>query len=144
MNLFATKPSLARSRSLFVMALSAVFGMAHAQTFKPGLASIERGKQIYTAKCSACHSASEHGVGPAHAGVLGRVAGKAKEYEYSEALAKSKLVWSRANLERWLIDPEKVISGQRMGYRLSLPQERSDVVAYLATLTLTLTLPPLR
>ncbi len=101
----------------------------------PAVSSVARGLAIYTAKCSACHSVDENRVGPSHAGVLGRQAGKVKDYDYSEALTKSKVVWSRANLERWLTDPEKVIPGQRMGYRLSLPQERADVVAYLASLS---------
>lgn len=98
-------------------------------------ASVQRGLAIYTAKCSACHSVDEHRVGPAHAGVFGRRAGKAKDYEYSEALLKSKVVWNKNTLNAWLTDPEKLIAGQRMGYRLSLPAERADVVAYLATLS---------
>jgi cytochrome c len=104
----------------------------NAASHKP---SVQRGLAIYTAKCSACHSVDEHRVGPAHAGVFGRRAGKAKEYEYSDALLKSKVVWNTATLNAWLTDPEKVIPGQRMGYRLSLPTERADVVAYLATLS---------
>jgi cytochrome c len=98
-------------------------------------ASAQRGLAIYTAKCSACHSVDEHRVGPAHAGLFGRPAGKAKDYEYSEALLKSKVVWNKTTLNAWLTDPEKLIPGQRMGYRLSLPAERADVVAYLATLS---------
>jgi cytochrome c len=98
-------------------------------------ASVQRGLAIYTAKCSACHSVDEHRVGPAHAGVLGRRAGQAKDYEYSQALLKSNVVWNKTTLNTWLTDPEKLIPGQRMGYRLSLPAERADVVAYLATLS---------
>jgi cytochrome c2 len=71
---------------------------------------------------------------PAHAGVWGRRAGSAKAFEYSPALARSRIVWNQASLRAWLIDPEKLIPGQRMGYRLPKPQERADVVAYLATL----------
>lgn len=97
-------------------------------------ASAARGLAIYTAKCSACHAVNDNSVGPAHAGVVGRRVAQVKNYDYSEALAKSKLVWTRANLERWLTDPERLIPGQRMGYRLSLPQERADVIAYLASL----------
>ena len=134
MHCLPSKASLALSPSLLVMVLSASFCVAHAQIVKPNLAAIERGSKIYAAKCSACHSAHENNIGPAHAGVLGRKAGKARDYEYSDALAKSKVVWDRVNLERWLTDPEKVIPGQRMGYRLSLPAERADVVTYLATL----------
>jgi cytochrome c len=98
-------------------------------------ANAKRGLAIYTAKCSACHSVDEDRVGPAHAGVFGRRVGKAKGYEYSEALRKSTIVWNKTTLNAWLTDPEKLIPGQRMGYRLSLPQERADVIAYLASLS---------
>ncbi len=135
MHCLALKPSFALSLSLLVAALGA-FSTAgtQAQTASAAKPSAERGLAIYTAKCSACHSVDENRVGPAHAGVVGRRAGKAKDYEYSEALNKSNIVWSRNKLQAWLTDPEKLIPGQRMGYRLSLPQERADVVAYLATL----------
>lgn len=123
------------------LVLSAFFALhAHAQSKQPGskppatMPSAERGLAIYQAKCIACHSTDENRVGPAHTGVVGRRAGKAKGYDYSEALAKSKLVWTTSTLEAWLADPEKTIPGQRMGYRLSLAQERADVIAYLATL----------
>jgi cytochrome c len=96
--------------------------------------SASKGMAIYQAKCSACHSVDESRVGPAHAGVFGRRAGKTADYEYSEALAQSKVVWNKTTLNAWLTDPEKLIPGQRMGYRLSLAQERADVIAYLATL----------
>ncbi len=135
MHCLALKPSFALSLSLLVAALCA-FSTAstQAQTASAAKPSAERGLAIYTAKCIACHSVDENRVGPAHAGVVGRRAGKAKDYEYSEALNKSNIVWSRNKLQAWLTDPEKLIPGQRMGYRLSLPQERADVVAYLATL----------
>jgi cytochrome c len=119
--------------ALGLCGLSAFFP-SHAQD-KLAPPSAQRGLAIYQAKCGACHSADENRVGPAHAGVLGRGVGKAKDYAYSPALSHSKLVWSRANLERWLTNPEKLIPGQRMGYRLSVAQERADVVAYLATLS---------
>ncbi len=93
-----------------------------------------RGKAIYDAKCSACHSVDDNRVGPLHAGVLGRKAGSVKDYDYSDALRQSRLLWSQANLQRWLADPEKLIPGQKMGYRLDVAQERADVVKYLASL----------
>jgi cytochrome c len=93
-----------------------------------------QGKAIYEAKCSACHSPEDNRVGPKHAGVLGRKSGSVKGYDYSPELARSKVVWTQAKLISWLTDPEALIPGQRMGYRLGLAQERADVVAYLATL----------
>jgi cytochrome c len=136
MHRLALKPSFALSLP-FLMAALGAFSASHVQAQAASIVkpSAERGLAIYAAKCSACHSLDENNVGPAHAGVFGRRAGKAKAYEYSEALAKSKIVWNKTTLQAWLTDPEKLIAGQRMGYRLSKPQERADVVAYLATLS---------
>lgn len=94
----------------------------------------KRGKQLYETRCTACHSVTENGVGPKHQGVLGRKAGGVKDYSYSDALEKSTLVWDRKQLEVWLTEPEKLIAGQKMGFRLEKAQDRADVVAYLASL----------
>jgi cytochrome c len=93
-----------------------------------------RGRAAYEARCGACHSPQADRVGPRHAGVLGRRAGSVEGYDYSPALKASRVVWDAASLERWLADPESVIPGQRMGYRLDDAAVRADVVAYLATL----------
>jgi cytochrome c len=108
-------------------------GQAH--THGPALkGDAVRGKAVYEAKCSACHSVSEDRVGPKHRGVFGRKAGAVSGYDYSDALTSSRVVWNAATLQRWLTDPEAVIPGQRMGYRLGKAQERDDVIAYLASL----------
>ena len=93
-----------------------------------------KGKEIYDARCSACHSVDDNRVGPMHLGVFGRKAGSVKSYSYSDALKKSKVVWSRDTLTAWLTNPEMLIPGQRMGYAMDNTQDREDVVAYLATL----------
>ncbi|MFM8900092.1 MAG: c-type cytochrome [Burkholderiales bacterium] len=93
-----------------------------------------RGQQVYEARCGGCHSVDSDRVGPRHAGVFGRRAGAVAGFAYSPALAASKLVWNAATLERWLNNPEALVPGQRMGYSLTDPALRADVVAYLATL----------
>jgi cytochrome c len=138
MQCLSPSAGLALSLPLHVAALSVLFAMhAQAQTAARPSSEIsaKRGQAIYAAKCSACHSLSENLTGPAHAGVFGRRVGTAQGFEYSSALLKSQVIWNRANLERWLTDPEKLIPGQRMGFRLPKAQERADVVAYLATLS---------
>ena len=108
---------------------------AIAQTSAPAAAgSAIKGKEIYDARCSACHSVDDNRVGPMHLGVFGRKAGGIKSYRYSDALNKSKVVWNRDTLTAWLTNPEALIPGQRMGYAMDNAQDREDVVAYLATL----------
>jgi cytochrome c len=104
------------------------------QSMSPNNTRISSGSAIYIAKCSACHSIDENRVGPLHTGVVGRKAGGVKNYEYSPALQSSTVIWNKTSLNLWLQDPEKLIPGQKMGYRLPLAQEREDVVVYLASL----------
>jgi cytochrome c len=98
-------------------------------------ADAARGQALYQARCVACHSADFNGVGPAHRGVFGRLAGTAKGYAgYSAALKRSGLVWTEANLDRWLADPEALVPGQAMGISVADASERADVIAFLRTL----------
>lgn len=94
-------------------------------------ADAERGARLYEARCGGCHSVDEHRVGPPHRGVFGRRAGGAAGFEYSPALARSRLVWNEATLDRWLADPEATIPGQTMGYRVEDARDRADLIAYL-------------
>jgi len=107
-------------------------GLAAAQPAAAGEPA--RGKALYESRCSACHSVDAHRVGPAHRGVFGRKAGGAPGYEYSPALAASRVRWDTATLTLWLADPERLIPGQRMGYQVPTPQDRADLVAYLSSL----------
>jgi cytochrome c len=93
----------------------------------------ERGQQAYEARCGGCHSVDADRIGPRHAGVIGRRAGSVPGFAYSDALRKSGLVWDAALVERWLANPEALVPGQRMGYRLADAQVREDIVAYLTT-----------
>ncbi len=114
-----------------VTAVAVVLWAAHSMV---AAQSVERGRAVYAAHCSSCHSVNTHGDGPAHAGVVGRRAGALKDFDYSPALRSSKILWTRATLKAWLTNPEALIPGQGMDYQLDDAQEREDVVAYLATL----------
>ncbi len=115
-----------------LLLMTASMGMAQPSPYTASNAL--KGKEIYDARCSACHSVNDNRVGPMHLGVFGRKAGGVKNYPYSEALNKSKVVWSRDTLTAWLANPEMLIPGQRMGYAMDNATDREDVVAYLATL----------
>ncbi|MBV8035013.1 c-type cytochrome [Roseateles sp.] len=113
----------------------ALLGLAAASIAAAAPADANRGQAIYQARCATCHSPDFNGVGPAHRGVFGRLAGSAKGFtNYSPALKRSGLVWTEVNLDRWLADPEALVPGQAMGISLPDPGERADVIAFLRSL----------
>ncbi|MBX7249515.1 MAG: c-type cytochrome [Caulobacteraceae bacterium] len=90
-----------------------------------------RGKQVYGRRCSGCHTLVRNGEGPRHLHVYGARAGSVPDYDYSEALAGSNIVWDEVTLDRWLADPEALIPGQGMGYQVRSARDRADIIAYL-------------
>jgi cytochrome c len=53
------------------------------------------------------------------------------DFPYSAALAASTIVWSDTTLNRWLMDPEALIPGQRMNVRVLSADDRTDIIAFL-------------
>ena len=95
----------------------------------------EHGKTIFKA-CATCH-ATDHAnrVGPGLEEIIGRKAGTVPGFRYSDAMKKSHLVWDAKTLDAYLESPQKVVPGNRMPYAgLKNPTDRTDLVAYLATL----------
>jgi cytochrome c len=95
----------------------------------------EHGNNIFKA-CAACH-ATDHAnrVGPGLGGIIGRKAGTVPGFRYSDAMKKSDLVWDAKILDAYLESPQQVVPGNRMPYAgLKNPTDRTDLVAYLATL----------
>jgi cytochrome c len=66
---------------------------------------------------------------------MGRKAGTAAGFAYSAALVAATHTWDRASINAWLTNPELLVRGQNMNYRLENAQDREEVVAYLTTLT---------
>jgi cytochrome c len=90
-----------------------------------------RGAELYASRCGACHSLDANRVGPRHRDVFGRRAGSLPDYVYPPALERSGITWNAETLDRWLANPEALVPGQRMGYRLGDAGEREDVIEYL-------------
>lgn len=110
------------------------FGTGLASAASPAADPVH-GKQVF-AKCAACHSVGQNarrGIGPELNGVIGRKAGTAPGYRYSAAMRRSGLTWDAETLSRFLQSPSKVVPGTRMAFPgLSKPEDRADVIAYLA------------
>ncbi|HTD91769.1 MAG TPA: c-type cytochrome [Burkholderiales bacterium] len=93
------------------------------------------GAQLYEQRCGGCHAVDANRVGPLHRNVFGRKAGAAPAYDYSPALRNSTVRWGEVTLNAWLSDPEKFIPGQRMGYAVNDAGDRSDLIAYLRSVS---------
>ena len=90
-----------------------------------------RGETLYESRCIGCHALDANRVGPMHRGVYGRKAGAVAGFAYSEAVARSDIVWTDQTLDRWLTDPQALIPGQRMNVRVNKAEDRADLIAYL-------------
>lgn len=89
------------------------------------------GKEIYT-RCLACHALAYDRTGPRHCGLFGRHAGSVKDFTYSDAMKRSKIVWNAKTLDRFLSNPLKAVPGTTMGYAGVVDRkERANLIAYL-------------
>lgn len=93
------------------------------------------GEALFRQRCSMCHSvvpSQPKALGPALNGVVGRKAA-ATTFRYSPALAASGVTWSKANLDRFLAGPARMVPGTRMVIAVSDPAQRSALIGYLET-----------
>ena len=92
------------------------------------------GETVFRQRCQACHSATAgqpSRLGPNLAGVVGRKAASLA-FNYSPALKKSGVTWSRTSLDRYLAAPNRMIPGTRMTVTLSDGVQRAALINYLA------------
>ncbi len=93
-------------------------------------------------KCRACHLVGDnarHAVGPALNSIVGRKAGSAEGYVYSDnlrELGQSGLTWTEEQLGRYLENPKAVVPKGKMAFPgIADPEDRADLIAYLKTLS---------
>lgn len=94
-------------------------------------ADAQHGQELYESRCGGCHSLDANRIGPAHRGVYGRKAGSAPNFAYSTAVKSSTVVWEEKTLDAWLTNPQALIPGQRMNFRVAAAGDRADIIAYL-------------
>jgi cytochrome c len=95
------------------------------------------GATLFKQQCATCHTIDPTETvrqGPALSKIIGRQAGKADGFHYSSGLAKADFVWDEARLDAWLTNPQAVIPGAIMAYRLAKPETRAAIIAYLKEL----------
>ena len=116
-----------------VAALAVIVGLsagAMAQDLKSGEATFKQ--------CVACHSleAGKNKIGPSLHGVMGRPAGAAEGFAYSDAMKSSGLVWDEATLTEYLRAPKKLVPGTKMVFvGVKKEDKLQDLIAYLKQAT---------
>ena len=115
-----------------VLALAAALAMGAVQAAPAPRGDAKKGEEIYS-RCLACHALAYDRTGPRHCGLFGRKAGSVPGFAYSDAMKHSNIVWNAKTLDRFIEDPLKTVPGTAMGYAgVKDPQERADLIAYLA------------
>jgi cytochrome c len=97
---------------------------------------VAAGEQIFE-KCSACHSkdSSKNAFGPSLIGVVGRKAGSMPRYAYSDALKQSNIVWTEANLRKWVAGNDLYVPGTRMRHvEIKDKAEQDYLITFLGSL----------
>jgi cytochrome c len=99
------------------------------------------GKELFMANCRTCHGVSKEDnsltmVGPSLFGVVGRKAGTVRSLlGPSENLKNYGVTWNPELLYQFLANPLAILAPDTaMAGVLKDPQQRADLVAYLATL----------
>jgi cytochrome c len=93
-----------------------------------------RGRELVGRRCAGCHAVDSVKAAPPLRGVFGRAAGRDPQFPYSDALKGSRVIWDEETLDRWLTNPESVVPGNDMAFRLDKAAERADIIAYLKEL----------
>lgn len=92
------------------------------------------GEKVFQ-KCRACHQLGEtakNGVGPELNGLVGRPAGTAAGYKYSDAMKNSGITWDDMSLHEFLTNPKSKIPGTKMPFAgIKNPADLDDLVSYL-------------
>lgn len=95
------------------------------------------GGVLFKQRCGICHSIVADGKptpGPLLRGVVGRKAATVPGFSYSAALKASKLTWNAARIDKFITAPQTMVPGTFMVISVPKPDERANVVAYLASL----------
>lgn len=93
----------------FALALSPLFCGA-------AFAADETGKGVFNNNCRTCHSWKEgdNRLGPNLHGIVGRKAGSAAGFSYSEPMKSSDITWDEGSLDKFISNPDSVVPNNKM------------------------------
>ena len=116
-------------------AFTALAPLSLGLTLTPALAATPGpdGGALFRQRCQSCHSVTPGKTTPLAPNLAGVVGRKAAEtaFNYSPALKASNLTWTRANLDRFLTAPMRMVPGTRMVISVPDPQQRAAILDFL-------------
>ncbi|OLF56532.1 c-type cytochrome [Pseudomonas chlororaphis] len=119
------------------LALALILNLLSFHALADAVGDAEAGGKLFKRICSGCHNIGpsvRSSFGPQLNGVIGRTAGSVEDYQYSDAMKSSGVVWTRDKLVAYLEDPKGVVPGTRMIFWGLSDQEKIDnLLAYLQT-----------
>ena len=96
------------------------------------------GADVFKSECAECHSPKQgrNKKGPSLFGIVGRPAGTAPDYKYSDALKQAHWSWTADKLHDYLSRPARQANpGTKMKYDgLDDARQLDDLITYLGTL----------
>ena len=101
---------------------------------------MSNGERQFARKCSICHAltgGSARKAGPSLHQLFGRKAGTLADYNYSDTLVNSKVVWNETTVDLLFAEgPDEYIPGSKMPMqRITGPGDRQDLVEFLKEAT---------
>lgn len=117
------------------LALMLLAGAATSRSARAGDASA--GKGVFFTECAECHNTHKghNKKGPSLFGIVGRKAGTAPGYHYSDAFLKTAhWTWTEDKLRAYLSHPKQIIPGTKMKYDgLQDSKDLDNLITYLDT-----------
>jgi cytochrome c len=120
----------------------ALSGMAYMLSSSSALPQVSQGaeaaseQQAFNNACRTCHVMREgdNRLGPNLHKIIGRKAGSLPDYNYSSAMKEAGFVWDKEKLDRFIANPDEVVSGNSMKpYNgLTSSDDRTKIIAFLA------------
>jgi cytochrome c len=93
------------------------------------------GQQLFNNACRTCHTVKDgdNRQGPNLHQIIGRKAGSLPGYGYSSAMKQAGFVWDADKLDRFIANPDAIVSGNNMKpfSGLASADDRAKIIAFL-------------
>ena len=131
------RPFVAGARSFAIAAAAAAAIATAALAQPPAPAPAPAAPPAEFAVCAACHevtAGAAPSLGPNLFNVGGRKAGSVADYDYSPAMKGSGITWTAETLQAFIVDPAKVVPGNKMDYQGTNDATAKAIADYLMSL----------